>query len=143
MCGFVLFVLSSFCRKETPSLWFSILTLYSLLTVYFDSGTVLLVTRGVCGGSHTKQFSDTGCCLSHKCRLPFSHYFHIARKILPFLTEKIGLKITKNFSQPLSVWKTCLFHLYFWRIFFLTIEFCPDSYIFNSLKMLSHLFLSS
>lgn len=98
MCGFVLFVLSSFCRKETPSLWFSILTLYSLLTVYFDSGTVLLVTRGVCGGSHTKQFSDTGCCLSHKCRLPFSHYFHIARKILPFLTEKICFKKKKLLS---------------------------------------------
>lgn len=56
--------------------------------MYFDSVTVLLVTRGVCGGSHTKQFSDTDCCLSHKCRLPFSHYFHIARKILPFLVEK-------------------------------------------------------
>lgn len=84
-------------RKETPSLcFFSILTLYSLLTIYLHSDTVLLVIRGVCGDSHTKQFSDTGCCLPHKCRLPFSHYFHVARKILPFLIEKTCLKKKKT-----------------------------------------------
>ena len=123
--SFFKFCSQNVCKKKTTppaSLLCSntIFTTYNILQFWYFWSPNECVR-----GSHTKQSSDTGLCVSHKCRLLFSYYFLIA-------TIYCRKNLLKNFL--FFVWKIYSSTFYFWRIFSLSTEFCSESYFFNSLK---------
>lgn len=60
-----------------------------------------------------------------------------------FFTISYRKYLWRDFFQLLSIWKIYFSHLHFWRIFLLNVEFCADSYFFNTLSMLFHFILVS